>query len=52
MYKLTLALFASFALVLPIFAVPGRGPVPEIKGLEKRETYSGVVRCHSFPPRS
>jgi hypothetical protein len=50
MYKLTLALFASFSLVLPIFAVPG--PVPEIDGLEKRETYSGVVRFPSFPPCS
>ena len=47
MYKLTLALFASFSLVLPVFGLPR--PVHEVEGLEKRDTrdflgFSGTVQ--------
>ena len=42
MYKLTLALFASFSLVLPVFGLPK--PVHEVEGLEKRDTFSGRVQ--------
>ena len=43
MYKLTLALFASFTLILPVFALPK--PVREVDGLEKRGTFSGRVQA-------
>jgi hypothetical protein len=42
MYKLTLALFTFFSLVLPIFAFPRS--VPEFDELKKRTTYTGTVR--------
>ena len=38
----TLALFASFSLVLPIFGLPR--PVHRVEGLEKRVTFSGRVQ--------
>ena len=46
MYKLTLALFASFSLVLPVIA-HGR-PIYEDDGLEKRDTFSGRVLLQVF----
>ena len=44
MYKLTLALFASFSLVLPVFGLPR--PVHEVEGLETRDFlgFSGTVQ--------
>ena len=47
MYKLTLALFASFSLILPVFALPR--PVHQVDGLERRDArdflgFTGTVQ--------
>ena len=47
MYKLNVALIASFFLILPVFALPR--PVHEVDGLERRDTrdflgFTGTVQ--------